>query len=279
MRNLNIFRKLSKKRVKPINVLVYPVHGKHSVSKEKLLNMPKKELEKYLKEAEDPLAGMNWEPDPSMSSNYVFKEPEPSEFEKWLKHNDNGSTYELADNLEAAHKYEMSDPGLDYLKKYTASSYLLNKSLIDYHNAQEKGIHYEHEPHNIERIENLDRALDSKVAPQPLTVYHGTGFDPEKFASRHPDRIIRIPSFTSTSLDKRTAKKFSMGVGDPLTEHILSIDVPQGFPSSYIAHISRHPLEWEYLLPRGTNFQISNEPIVKNDRFSVWKARPVGVSR
>ena len=119
-------------------------------------------------------------------------------------------------------------------------------------------------------VPTLDKVIASKPLEHDVHVYHGTGFHPGQEASKHPERLIRLPAYTSTSLKKSIARDFADYKGD---RHIIHIHLKKGQHASYIADHSSIPEEWEMLLPRNTVLKIHKEPTILSDTNDhIWHA-------
>lgn len=164
---------------------------------------------------------------------------------------------------------------------HETGSRALNYHLLEMHNANkpkpssfelknEDGgkIHY--------NLTHLDAALNRNKLTEPLTTYSGIGFDPSKLGSH--SGVVHMPSYTSSSLDKKTATKYAATVGD--TKHVIQIEHDVGHPGAYIGNDKTvTPFrDNEYIMPRGSNLSI--HPIPEEHRsehdgehFKIWKAR------
>lgn len=193
------------------------------------------------------------------------------------------------------------NPHSDHLKKYSDYSWDLNNELFDHHN--EGG-----DPNELpmisdwDHIEGLDNALKHSKTKKPMTVFSGVGFNPGQLASKHPEKKLYMPSYTSTSIDPTIAAKFTKPLkkgssgesqshmydpeGDENQEgadhHILKIDLPKGHHGSYMAGSSSLPEEKEFLLPRQQTMKINPKPEIKEfhdgvvkHRMHIWSATPV----
>lgn len=176
--------------------------------------------------------------------------------------------------------------------------------LQSYHRAGDK--QYEHEK-ALHTVKHLDAALDKSNLGHHAYVFHGLkGWHPGKEAAKHPDRHIRLPGYTSTSIHPGIAHDYSgtvknrdTNVSDMLRnvvrdkskpvkdishKHILKIHVKPEDRAIYMGSHSQFPGEKEALLPRGTTLKVHPTPTVYHDekdkynkqRVHVWHAHIVG---
>lgn len=131
---------------------------------------------------------------------------------------------------------------------------------------------------------HLDHAISSNKLKSKAVVYHGTSFNPHEFASKHPDRHIHMPSYTSTSTSSEMAADFSHPHYNPDkpskdNAHVLRIHLPKGHEALPILHRSHHDHEHEVLLHRDSKFKISEKPTHSVDHghkvVHYWDAHPV----
>ena len=94
-----------------------------------------------------------------------------------------------------------------------------------------------------------------------IDVHSGIKFHPDVEASKHPDRHIHLPAYTSTSLRPLKARTFaSLQGGGGIDRHVLSIHVKKGQNALPILHNSSHLYEDEVLLPRDTTLKVAAKP-------------------
>ena len=210
-----------------------------------------------------------------------------------------GGSDEVHDILDK--HYDLSkNPHSEHFDNYSDSSYAINASLFHHHN--EGGAPNELPDEDINDISHdditgLDKALNHKKTPKPMTVFSGVGFNPGMMAAQHPKKQLYMPSYTSTSIDPNVAADFArplpkgnsgedMKKYDPSDKngadhHVLRINLPKGHPGSYIAGSSYHPDEKEFLLPRQQTMKINPKPEVQEfehngitHRMHIWDATP-----
>lgn len=217
------------------------------------------------------------------------KEPGVVQEETGLPHvNQWTHTQPSYDEQEARLHAHYDFPGLNKddkkpLNDYSFSSYDTNHALINMHKDPDKIHHQEAYEMKKNHIDDLDGILGKYKTPENLVVYHGAGFDPDEYASLHPDRQITSPAFFSTSLDRLTAHPFSRStkwlIGDEWKNHlphtddsrvaavqqnVLSIKIPKGSPGFHIGKYGSFAHEHEFLMPRNSVLRIAKEPIKFN---------------
>ena len=127
------------------------------------------------------------------------------------------------------------------LRKYTTSSFKLNKDLID-NNTDEK---------QNEQVKHLDSAIDANRIKTRVHTYSGVSFDPTKHMDENGQ--LHSPAYISTSHDKETASRFS--VPKDGIHHIIHLHIDANGPAMHVPeHISGLG-EDEIILKRGTTLQ------------------------
>lgn len=221
--------------------------------------------------------------------------------DNWLGLNPNQHLGDNSEDIQSVlHDQYSHDVAISYpIRKYTSSSRDVNSYLIDrakhlntHGNLDDfpKGYHAEEQENHIK---GLDEALHSHSTQGDLHVYSGLGFHPGLLASQSPKRVLHLPAYMSTSVDKQTAAGFSSFQdhesgnapgGDGY--HILHFHMPAGHKGFYVGGRSKYDHEKEFILPRDTKWHIGEKPDFSlttgwNDdeddpRFSyhVWKATP-----
>jgi hypothetical protein len=178
------------------------------------------------------------------------------------------------------------------LFKYSEGSWVLNDHLWEsYKNKTEPN-----ERAGGINIREMDSALSDVQLHKPLYVFSGVKRNPGMLAAMHPKRRIFLPSYTSTSIEPRTALSFAGSIkrGTESEEnwsndqegerHILRIHVPAGNNGHYLGTKSNFDNEKEFLLPRNTSIHVEENPqtfVHKNPSggplskrlVSVWNAR------
>lgn len=162
---------------------------------------------------------------------------------------------------------------LHHIRKYTVSSAGLNKSLYVNHDETKSKYklndiktvplahnryHKIQDQYHKNRVSGIDSALSATKTPHDLTLYTGSGINPVNFKNRR--MITHLSAYTSTSIDPTVAKdrasydikdKDKSGNYNKTNErHMMAIHWPEGSKGAYVAHISRHPGEREFILPR-----------------------------
>jgi len=189
------------------------------------------------------------------------------------------------------HKY------IDYLKKYTQTSNILNTALINHHKGKDKYFEDVHGP----RRDGLNSILKSKEAPEDINTFSGLGLDPRKLMDDR--RRFVSPAFLSSSINPSVAISFAKTFdhpsehGDPeeaqRTQHILHIPVRKG--SRQGAYIDSHSNfgtldgiptsgEKEFLHHAGQTFEVREDPLTfirpaywdsdKKVKTYIWTAQP-----
>ena len=160
-------------------------------------------------------------------------------------------------------------------------SYNLNRYLHRKHDDETTPDRYpEHELH----AKMMDKAVKTHTAPEDFHVYSGLRKSPEHNLPK--DGNVHMPAYTSTSLDKRTARHFARADDNSThwdgsksftpPKHILKIHVPKGHHGAYVDHHSENPGEQEYILPRDTKLHIHHTPEYdKKNHSMIWTAHPI----
>ena len=241
-----------KKDVSSTPVHAYPTHGQHSGRKNR----------KFVIE------------DESIS---------PKRYMEWHDKNDNSH---LGNNNEEVqtklHEHHNTATHTEEIKEYTKHSNPLNRYLIDKSHARHTNESHEFNSKHEDMAENLDKQLRNHSLPHDLNTYHGCGFNPDHFAKQNENRSITLPAFTSTSINKHLATKFSHRISDEYDpdgqHHIIHFHIPTGHPGKYIGKDSQFDNEKEFLLPKDTKWKISEKPekyIKDGDiHINVWHAHP-----
>jgi hypothetical protein len=179
-------------------------------------------------------------------------------------HNNEHAIAAATPHGEALHPHFPAPEGEQYgaLRKYTLGSKALNKAMIDHHTqGRELPDHMEVQKHHLQNY------LTSHSAPHDMTVHSGTSHSPEHYPidEKTGKRHMKLPAFTSTSIDLHTAQGF--GSQDSTVHkpeypgrHVLSIHVPKGSPGAYIDHHSALSGEFEHLLPHSSRLHIEPHP-------------------
>jgi len=185
----------------------------------------------------------------------------------WLDKNDNEEHY---DNIETPkklsiylmhHGKEHTPKETQALKDHSINSKPLNRHLV----ARHKDPTLKPDKSHAMRIQHLDSATSHKLN-HPLHVYSGIRWDPRE-QMKKTDKV-HLPAYTSTTHDKKTAKKFA-------SNHILHIHLKKGDKAAPIEHLSHYHGEHETVLPRNTTLKVNKTPtkVVHGKKtYHVWHA-------
>ena len=171
--------------------------------------------------------------------------------------------------------------GMDthHIHKYTDGSRILNKALYQAHANGEKAPTEVRGYSHTHDVKKLDTALSRNKLPTDLHVYSGVGFDPSLKAAKHPEHIMHLPAYTSTSIKKSVARNFAATQGNEkpalqkggLKGHILHIHLKKGHAGAYIDHESAFKGEGEFLLPRAKNMKITHHSDHEDDFSDTYR--------
>ena len=168
--------------------------------------------------------------------------------------------------------HRLTDEEQNHVHEYTKDSYDLNLHHFDYHtnkpykDAVDTPGDVEHNKYNSlykAQTKHLDSAINKSHLDDHTTVHSGVSFRPNKEASKHPDRHIHLPAYTSTSKSEEIAQRFTRGhkaEDGSLHAHILHIDVAPHHKALDIGENSHNYDEKEVLLPRHTTLKIAEHP-------------------
>lgn len=260
-----------KKKKKVVVVDVLPVHGEHAQTKKN-----KKKLKESTIVDTPPVHG---------------EHSKPKKLDEFLDHNPNehlGKTFEEVNNTLSKH-YDHKDLSEDHrnaVNDYTDYSGSHNSHLINKETGKESDVSDVTKGVYDRRTKHLNDMISKQKAPKEYTVFHGTGFDPDKFASQSSDRTIKIPAFTSTSTNPATAARFARDTEYKIgsAKHILRIKIPEGSSiSRHIGSNSQFPKEHETLMKNGVKLKIDekpelyhntyeNNPDYRDGTYHVWNA-------
>lgn len=188
---------------------------------------------------------------------------------QWLDEPDNEDEYKLPSKL---HKHqgttglEEDNPHHEAINSYTRDSTGTNNRLFREHatGTQSKS-HF---------VDLMDHVTNSHKLPEDLHVYSGVKFNPDELASKHPDRHVHLPAFTSTSIQKEVAQGFANDTTHHEDEHefthhhIIHFHLKKGQKGIFVGtnpdhdrdnQLSEHPEEHEFILPRNTKIHIHPE--------------------
>lgn len=180
------------------------------------------------------------------------------------------------------------------IRGYTQNSNWLNKTLYENHlngNPNPEFILSGLQPpyQVYHHLPSLDHAVEHYKIGHEMNVYSGVPFHPDIVASKHPNRHIILPAYTSTSIEKgaaysfskKNARKISEDHGfDPTHKHIVRFNLKPGQKGNFAYKNSRYSGELEYVLPRNSKIQVAEKPQVFVDKehggsVSVWDAHMV----
>lgn len=252
----------------PIVITAQPVHGAHAKVRRRIQEaegqhgpgMPQKTKDEWGDEFHNKHLWTNENPNPHLGDDHddVHKKLSMSDHE-WKHH-----------------------PHKDSLYHYSLGSNDIN----NYHIARETG-QKEKSPHQIDHewddeweksrkrtkkmalikhSHNIDKAMRKSSLKHDVHVYHGLkGWNPSEEAAKHPERKIKLPAYTSTSIHRSTADNFA-GEDANREKHVLHIHLKKGQKGIYLGHHSHYDNEREMLLPRGTTLKIhKHKDRVKSD--------------
>lgn len=254
---------VSKKQKEPVLITAQPVHGSHACVK------PPKEL---VKEA----------------NGEHYNHPETHYTDEWFSKHDNDH---IGNGILKTHK-ALSIPSDEYkkhpshksLNQYTDSSYQINDELVKHHNDPQNM-----SQKNARHTAHIDHALNNSHLEHDVHVYHGTykwnpGIESKKNVAGH----VKIPTFMSTSINKKWAHRFSgarwvndssnkemIARNNPKGAHVLHIHLKKGQKGMYIGNNSMAGNEHELLLPRNQTLKIHPKPTVLRDGTHIWHTKVV----
>jgi hypothetical protein len=107
-------------------------------------------------------------------------------------------------------------------------------------------------PDESKTVEHLDNIVSKVKTPNALTVYTGTDESHAHALQNHD--VVHHTAFLSTSIDRSVATRFA---GDK-TGDVVAIHLPKDHAGAYIAHISTHKSEREFVLPRNMKLKIDH---------------------
>lgn len=233
-------------KIPPIIIKAMPTHGGHSKDKKPIIIKAMPTHGGHSKKIEEKASDLISEP--------------------WMHKNDNDhiapNTLGVINHMQEQHDIT-KHKHVAAINKYTSHSRNINGHLIK--GKEPKPIHHK-----------LDKVLNDHEIHHDLHVYHGTNeFNPGHEASKHPQRKIQLPGYTSTTLHKKTAEQFS-GTGHDKRNgksHIIHIHLKKGQKGAYIGHNTKwDDNEYEHLLPRNTVLKIKKKPTILKDNTHVWHA-------
>lgn len=109
-----------------------------------------------------------------------------------------------------------------------------------------------------EAVHGIDNTLQVTKTPHDMNVYSGTRHDP-----REHD-ISNHPAYLSTSVRPEVSHAFAITHGSyDGHQHVLNVHVPKGSSGAYIGHVSNHPHEKEFILPRNSKLKYKKTETTK----------------
>ena len=206
-------------------------------------------------------------------------------YDDWVNNNnDNGGAdhIDISDALLNKHLNKHDNKTKKHIREYTDYSKTLNKKLINRHkfktgNASDNSLFDRNE---FNQIKHLDKVTKKPIGHE-VHVYSGIGFDPHKHMNPEHN-TIHLPAYTSTTHDKQIAHDFvaSHYKDDVTHHHILHIHMKPTDKAAHVSHLSKHPSEYETILPRNTTLKVHPTPDIldhEDDNFGkrithVWHA-------
>jgi len=228
---------------KPIVITALPSHGSHAIKREL-----KESYERIVSSAD--------------------------KYDSWLDKNDNKHIGKDLDEVSSnLHVHDLpSRRGFKHLKKYTDFSGTLNGHLISKHVGKSHHSDGEKLDHQAKQLDDFIKKHGSSPE-KGMKLYHGTQeWNPGEEASKHPKRLIHLPGYTSTSVDKHLANRFAGGLrlNDPSSgSHILEIHTGPEHKGVHLGNHSYFPGERETILPRGLTLKIHPKPRILEHTFHV----------
>jgi hypothetical protein len=163
-----------------------------------------------------------------------------------------------------------------HVERYIKASGTLNRALYRSHLAGQTAPSQvpSSEGHDNHEPAKLDKALNKPLS-HPLHVMSGVRFHPGEIAAQHPDSLVHLPAYTSTSIHPKIAHEFSEYRAEGM--HHLHIHMQPGDKGAYVAHhadTSEH--EHEFVLPRATTLKVNPKPDIHEDadgtKQHIWHA-------
>lgn len=178
--------------------------------------------------------------------------------DKWAEENDN---IHLGHGTEYVHKkINKHDPKFkngrysQHVYEYTRGSTHINKHLIN--KSQNNLSDYDNNEYMKKTVNGIDKYLNKSKLDHDVHVYHGLKhWHPGDEAAKGGGHI-KLPAYTSTSIDKQKSIKFGSANSDDKNHHILHIHLQKGDKASYLGTNSSFEDEKEMLLPRNTVLKV-----------------------
>lgn len=214
--------------------------------------------------------------EPSMlilHGKHSFKGLNESTLDDWIGKNDNdhigSNVKEQAEQLHNQH--QLDDEDKTNIKRYTSGSNVLNRKLY-YNSIGNSDIEENIDGHDIPK---LDKSINRNIGTN-LSSYSGLRFDPTKDfnrAKRMNNGIVKLPAYTSTSIDKNIAHRYAEPTGFSKTRHIIHFHLDNDDNGTFVGNHSAHPGESELLLPRNTRIKLLHEEELDDDgpvKTKIW---------
>lgn len=192
---------------------------------------------------------------------------------KQLKENTEKQIDALHKKLSAHYVYDPHH--IKEIESYTSSSRYINHHLYE---NEKKRLGMEHDKDETTakskawahpKLQRMYDAMTKHKTPKDIHVFTGLSTDPRKhFDPSETHTTVRMPAYTSTSLDHGIAENFVKRHSDNV-QHIMRIKIPKGSHGAYVEHHTDAPGEHEFILHHGAHLKISNKPfkVVKDGSF------------
>lgn len=173
----------------------------------------------------------------------------------WFKTTGRKNLHDFSD-LSDEHFSNLSQEEKDAVKAYT-----YNSDPIKEHIRTKKEGHIVNIDYGVSaNLHHLDGALEKNKLHEDLITYSGLRSSP--FENNDSLGHVHSTTYISSSVDPVVAHNFSMSYGNKI-HHIARIHNKKGSTGLYIGHnrdLTHSPLEFEYLIPKETNFRVNHEP-------------------
>lgn len=275
------FKFFIKKKIKHILIDAEPVHGshaKHDASKEKPKEIKEATQVKHVLDHLNSTINANKHIGADVEAVHEAMTQDQN-FEKHVSKTGQSGLRNYTDNSRdinnylidkakgVGHNAHLSDEHAALIKKYGNHE---NPDSWKHREALEKVRKIENSKAGIK---NIDSAFDHKAKRKhDVYAFHGCGYwHPGKEAAKHPERLIHMPAYTSSSINGGVAAGFANEVQKkPLrmtgrsdyVKHVLKIHVKPEHKAVYLGDNSLYPEESEMLIHRGTNLKIHPTPTV-----------------
>lgn len=185
---------------------------------------------------------------------------------QWLDEPDNEDEYKLPSKLhthQGTGAMDYDNPHHEAVNSYTRDSTGTNNRLFREHATNT--------PSKSSFVNLMDHVTTTHKIPEDMHVYSGVKFNPDELASKHVDRHIHLPAFSSTSIRKDVAQGFANDTTHHEDEHgfshhhIIHFHLKKGQHGMFVGsnpnvgrdeQLSEHPEEHEFILPRNIKIHI-----------------------